>query len=71
MVTVRIYLADGNILEYEVKDEKKAREHAHAIIEGGYRSVTDEELSWYPPSFIKKVVLRPFRGGYYMDKVVS
>ena len=71
MVKVQVYLADGNILEYEVKNERAAREHAYYITQEGYRSVQDGILTWYPAHFIKKVKLQPFKGGYYSDKVIS
>lgn len=71
MVKVQIYLVDGNIVEYEVKDEKSAREHAYFITQEGYRSVRDGILTWYPAHFVKKVKLLPFKGGYYPDKIIS
>ena len=34
---IKIYLDDGRIFKYEVESVEKVREHASAIINGGYR----------------------------------
>lgn len=64
-VKLQVYLDTGNVHEYEVADEAKAREHAAAVIATGYRSVSIEDarsrtpvLTWYPPHRIVKVVAR-------------
>lgn len=54
---VEVYLDSGIVCEYKVADPIKGREHAAAIIEGGYRSTTEgsKDLEWYPPHRIVKV----------------
>ena len=52
---VSVYLDDGRVFEYEVASPMKGREHAHAIIAGGYRHSEGEDLEWYPPHRILKV----------------
>lgn len=72
MVKIQIYLIDGNIIEYQVRDEMAARDHMHKIVMGGYREVKNDVLTWFPPQYILKVKAYPFKGGYYKDtKVVS
>ena len=34
---IKTYLDDGRIFKYEVESAEKVREHASAIITGGYR----------------------------------
>jgi hypothetical protein len=71
-VKVQVYTTDGNIYEYEVESEEKARDHMDKIVESGYRRKENENtLVWYPPQYILKVKAKPFKGGYYNDKVVS
>ena len=60
MVKILVYLDNGNVCQYEVADEAKAREHASAIINTGYRSVNQEAenvMTWIPPHRINKVVV--------------
>lgn len=54
---VLVYLDSGVVCEYEVADAIKGREHAAAIIVGGYRStpVGSNDLEWFPPHRIQKV----------------
>lgn len=73
---ISVYIDTGNVFEYEVTDEAKAREHAAAIIATGYRSVTitdEKTLTWYPPHRITKVVvhLETVSTTKYFDTVVS
>jgi hypothetical protein len=75
-VKVQVYIDTGNVFEYEVTDEAKAREHAAAIIATGYRSVSMENeklLTWFPPHRILKVVahLEEVSTTKYFDKVLS
>lgn len=57
-VKVKVYLDDGRVFEYFVTDAQKGREHACAIVEGGYRSCQNKgELEHYPPRRILKVKL--------------
>lgn len=55
MVTIMVYLDDGRVFEYEVLDHGAAREHAAAIVGGGYRRVVGDTLTHYPPHRIVKV----------------
>ena len=57
MTTVSVYLDSGVVFEYAVPNAMKGREHAHAIITGGYRHTPDDsnDLEWYPPHRIDKV----------------
>jgi hypothetical protein len=60
MVTISVYLDNGNVCQYDVYDEAKAREHAAAIVSTGYRSVNKEAenvMTWIPPHRIQKVVV--------------
>lgn len=76
MVKISVYIDTGNVFEYDVPDEAKAREHAAAIIATGYRSVNEGNkttLTWVPPHRILKVVaeLDTASSTKYFDKVVS
>lgn len=51
---ITVVLHSGQTFEYET-DAWKAREHTHAIIQNGYRSVRDGILTHYTPSAISKV----------------
>lgn len=54
-VTVQVYLDNGLVFEYDVKNQASAREHADAIVRTGYRSVQDGTFTAYPPHRILKV----------------
>lgn len=56
-ITIKVYLDNGNVFEYEVPSAAKAREHSDAIIKGGYRSCDNDKgvLEHYPPHRISKV----------------
>lgn len=76
MITVQVYVDTGNVFQYEVVNEAKAREHAAAIVETGYRSVNKDApkvLTWFPPHRIMKVVilLEEKSSTKYFDEVVS
>lgn len=67
---------NGNVFQYEVTSEAKAREHAAAIIATGYRSVAKDDptkLTWFPPHKINKVVvlLEQKSTTKYFDEVVA
>ena len=73
---IQVYIDNGNVFQYEVEGEAKAREHMAAITETGYRSVHFKEgnvLTWYPAHRIVKVVCTlPYKSTTkYFDKVVS
>lgn len=53
---VSVYLDDGRVFEYDVESAEKVREHAHAIVDSGYRHCTKEGLfEHYPSRRILKV----------------
>lgn len=55
-VTIKVYMDDGRVFEYEVASHDKAREHASAIIATGYRHNDGAgEFEHYPPHRILKV----------------
>jgi hypothetical protein len=69
-IKVQTYLDDGRVFEYSVTDEGKAREHASAIVMGGYRHNTGKDyLEHYPPHRILKVKLVGNISTKYPDKV--
>ncbi len=53
--TVSIYLDDGRVFEYDVPTESKVREHASAIVTGGYRHCDGDTFEHYPPHRVLKV----------------
>jgi hypothetical protein len=58
MASIRVYIDNGNVYEYDVGTEAAAREHADTIIRTGYRSVQSDNpkaLTWWPPHRIVKV----------------
>lgn len=55
MTTIKIYMQDGRVFGYEVTDEHKAREHAHRIINYGWRNCEEGEMCYYPTHQILKV----------------
>lgn len=52
---VNVYMQDGRVFNYEVKDAVKAREHAHRIVTLGWRNVTDDVMEYYPVHQVLKV----------------
>jgi hypothetical protein len=52
---IKTYLDDGRIFVYEVESAEKVREHASAIIAGGYRHNDGKTFEHYPPHRILKV----------------
>lgn len=53
--TVSVYLDDGRVYEYDVDDGIKGREHAAAIVAGGYRHVAGTTMEHYPARRVLKV----------------
>lgn len=53
--TIKIYLDDGRIFYYDLESPEKVREHASAIIAGGYRHNDGNTFEHYPPHRILKV----------------
>lgn len=64
MYKVSVYIDDGRIFEYEVGSPDKVREHAAAIIVGGYRHNDGEVFEHYPPHRILKVKSRDIPTDY-------
>lgn len=56
---IETYLDDGRVFSYTVSSEDKGREHASAIVVGGYRTVREGVLEHYPPHRILKVKVTP------------
>lgn len=55
-MTIEVYLDDGRVFEYDIADDPgKAREHASAIITGGYRHNDGRVFEHYPPHRLLKV----------------
>ena len=61
-IKLSVYLVNGNVYEYEVASQDKAREHSAAIVATGYRSCDNDDptkagtLTHWPPHAILKVV---------------
>lgn len=53
--TIKTYLDDGRVFEYEVTGDGSAREHAAAIVATGYRHNDGEIFEHYPSHRILKV----------------
>jgi hypothetical protein len=69
VVTVHVYLDDGRVYSYEVANELKAREHAAAIVSGGYRHNDGAgEFEHYPPHRVSKVKVTGVVSTNYPDK---
>ena len=74
---VQVYLIDGTIFEYDLKDPDAGRNHTHAIIMTGYRRWNKRRSRYehYSPNSIMKVVVtgtdaETFKGGY-LDRVLG
>ena len=57
-ITMRVYMDDGRVYEYDVYGADKAREHAAAICAGGYRHNDGKTFEHYPPHRVLKVSQR-------------
>jgi hypothetical protein len=68
-VKVQTYLDDGRVFEYEVASGDKGREHASAIVAGGYRHNDGTTFEHYPSHRILKVKLTPAPDTMYPDTV--
>ena len=55
MKKIEVYLDDDRVFSYEVENEEKVREHASAIIVGGYRHNDGKLFEHYPSRRILKV----------------
>lgn len=70
--TIEIYIDNSLVYYYNVDTLGKAREHADAIIKGGYRHTLEgeDDLEWFPPHRIQKVkVLGAGESSKYKDRV--
>jgi hypothetical protein len=55
-MTIRVYIDNGQVWEYEVKDQMAARDHVDAIIKTGYRHNDGKgDFIAYPAHRISKV----------------
>ena len=57
-VTIKVYLQDGRVVKYDVKDGPKAREHAHRIVTKGWRNATNGVMEYYPVHQVLKVTFK-------------
>ena len=55
MVEISVYMQDGRVFNYEVEDAIKTREHAHRIVNYGWRNVVKRVMEYYPVHQILKV----------------
>lgn len=55
MVTISVYMQDGRVFQYDVVNAVKAREHAHRIVNYGWRNIVDGVMEYYPVHQINKV----------------
>ena len=55
MTTINVYMQDGRVFHYEVDNGVKAREHAHRIINYGWRNIEDGLMVYYPVHQVLKV----------------
>lgn len=73
--TVAVYLDDGRVYEYDLRNEdadtlaSSAREHAAAIVQGGYRHNDGTVFEHYPPHRILKVKVGGAIPTLYPDRV--
>ena len=54
-IEVKVYLQDGRVFKYYVEDSVKAREHAHRIVNYGWRNVVNGVMEYYPIHQVLKV----------------
>lgn len=55
MTTINVYMQDGRVFSYDVNSPTKAREHAHRIVNYGWRNSLDGMMEYYPVHQILKV----------------
>jgi hypothetical protein len=70
-VTIQVYLDDGRVYTYDVGNTDKAREHATAIIQGGYRHNDGTVFEHYPPHRILKVKVDAAVPTRYVDSATG
>ena len=71
LLTVMTYLDNGLVFSYTVASAEKAREHAAAILSGGYNHVTKGSLEIYPPHRIVKLKVVGNVGALFPDRVTG
>jgi hypothetical protein len=54
-VQIKVYLQDGRVFKYYVEDSVKAREHAHRIVNYGWRNAVNGVMEYYPVHQVLKV----------------
>lgn len=71
MTTIKVYMDDGRVFEYDIESADKAREHSAAIIASGYRSTDNDAgtMEHYPPNRILKVKCVGGMTTQYPDRV--
>ena len=55
---INVYLQDGRVFSYNVEDSFKAREHAHRIVNYGWRNVVNGMMEYYPVHQVLKVTFK-------------
>lgn len=66
MITIRIYMQDGRRFEYDLDTIEEARDHAHRIVNYGWRGDEKEDLVYYPVHQINKVkIIGGAKAAYY------
>jgi len=55
MTDVVVYLQDGRTRTYQVENCIKAREHAHRIVNYGWRDIENGVMCYYPTHQVLKV----------------
>ena len=65
---IQVYLDDGRVFYYKVETEEKVREHASAIVKGGYMHNDGKAFEHYGPHRILKVKSKGI-STMYPDKV--
>jgi hypothetical protein len=70
-ITIRVYIDNGVVYEYDVTGSVSAREHADAIVRTGYRHNrgTLAGMTVYPPHRIAKVRILGRIPTKYPDRV--
>ena len=70
MFTIKVYIDNGVVFEYDVETEAKVREHSDAIVRSGYRHNDGvNEFEHYPPHRITKVKCNGLISTKYPDRV--
>jgi len=57
-VELKVYMQDGRVFKYNVEDAIKAREHAHRIVNYGWRNVVNGVMEYSPVHQVLKVTFK-------------